>query len=71
MDIDRLYAKPQSGGSLAFGAGSEGTGGAASIEILYRVDCFARNTTGTTQVAGRVTGVYACVATGESCQRKI
>jgi Tfp pilus assembly protein PilX len=71
MDIDRLYAKPQSGGSLAFGAGSEGTGGAASIEILYRIDCFARNNTGATQVAGRVTGVYACVATGESCQRKI
>jgi Tfp pilus assembly protein PilX len=71
MDIDRLYAKPKAGGSLAFGAGSEGTGGAASIEILYRIDCSSRNTTGATQVAGRVTGVYACVATGESCQRKI
>lgn len=71
MDIDRLYAKPQAGGSLAFGAGSEGAGGAASIEILYRIDCSAQNTTGTVSVAGRVTGVYACVATGESCQRKI
>jgi Tfp pilus assembly protein PilX len=71
MDIDRLYAKPKSGGSLAFGAGSEGTGGAAAIEILYRIDCYSRKTTGTTQVASRVTGVYSCVATGESCQRKI
>ena len=71
MDIDRLYAKPKAGGSLAFGSGSEGTGGAAAIEILYRIDCFSHNTAGGAPTAGRVTGVYSCVATGESCQRKI
>jgi Tfp pilus assembly protein PilX len=74
MDIDRLYAKAKAGGSLQFAAGYEGTAGGAAgggIEIFYRIDCYARNTTGTTQVFGKVTGVYACVATGETCQRKI
>lgn len=67
MDIDRLYAKPKPGGSLQF-AGGAASGG---IEIFYRIDCYARNTSGTTQVAGKVSGVYACVVTGETCQRKI
>lgn len=74
MDIDRLYVKPKTGGSLQFGAGYEGTAGGAAgggIEILYRINCYARNTSGTTRVTGRVTAVYACVATGETCQRKI
>ena len=71
MDIDRLYARAKPGGSLAVSAGYEGAGVAAAIEILYRIDCYAQRGTGTAQVAGRVTGVYACVATGESCQRKI
>ena len=74
IDIDRLYLRPKAGGSLQFGAGYEGTAGGAAgggVEILYKIDCYARNTTGATRVAGRVTGVYACVATGETCQRKI
>nr|MBI3612917.1 hypothetical protein [Nitrospirota bacterium] len=71
MDIDRLYARPMSGGSLQFAAGSEGTGAAASIEIVYRIDCFASAGSGATATASKISGVYACVATGESCQRKI
>jgi len=74
IDIDRLYLRPKAGGSLQFGAGYEGTAGGAAgggVEILYKIDCYARNTSGATRVAGRVTGVYACVATGETCQRKI
>src|SRR2546425_6620202 len=75
MDIDRLYAKPKSGSSLQFAAGYQGTGGGAAgggIEILYRIDCYANSTAGgIAQAAGHVAGVYACVSTGESCQRKI
>ena len=71
MDIDRLYAKPKSGGSLQFAAGFEGTGAAASIEIIYRIECYAASGSGATATAGKISGVYACVATGESCQRKI
>jgi hypothetical protein len=71
MDIDRLYAKGKSGGSLQFAAGFEGTGAAASIEIFYRIECYAASGSGATATAGKVSGVYACVATGESCQRKI
>jgi Tfp pilus assembly protein PilX len=70
MDIDRLYARPKPGGSLQFAAGYEGTAG-GGIEILYRIDCYAQNTSGGMQTNSRVTGVYSCVATGESCQRKI
>src|SRR5437660_2577680 len=55
--------------------GYQGTGGGAAgggIEILYRIDCYANSTAGgMAQAAGHVTGVYACVSTGESCQRKI
>src|SRR2546422_3659807 len=75
IDIDRLYAKPKSGSSLQFAAGYQGTGGGAAgggIEILYRIDCYANSTAGgIAQAAGHVAGVYACVSTGESCQRKI
>lgn len=71
MDIDRLYARPMSGGSLQFAAGSEGTGAAASIEIVYRIDCYGWAGSGATATASKISGVYACVATGESCQRKI
>ena len=74
MDIDRLYAKPKAGGSLQFAAGYEGTAGGAAgggIEIIYRIDCYARTTSGSTPISGRITGVYACVATGETCQRQI
>src|SRR5438132_5016860 len=75
MDIDRLYAKPKSGSSLQFAAGYQGTGGGAAgggIEILYRIDCYANSTAGgMAQAAGHIAGVYSCVSTGESCQRKI
>jgi Tfp pilus assembly protein PilX len=74
MDIDRLYQRPKAGGSLQFAAGYEGTAGGAAgggIEILYRIDCYAQNTSGVMQVNSRITGVYSCVATGDSCQRKI
>lgn len=74
VDIDRLYAKPKAGGSLQFAGGYEGTAGGAAgggIEILYRIDCYARVTSGSTPISGRITGVYACVATGDTCQRQI
>ena len=74
MDIDRLYAKPKAGGSLQFAGGYEGTAGGAAgggIEILYRIDCYARTTSASTPISGRITGVYACVATGDTCQRQI
>ena len=71
IDIDRLFARPKAGGSLTFAAGYEGIGAGAAgggVEVLYRVSCFS---SGGTNTFGHVTGVYACVATGESCQRKI
>jgi Tfp pilus assembly protein PilX len=71
-DIDRLYAAPKAGGSLQFAAGYEGAAsGAASggVDILYRVDCVATNAA--TNTTSRITAVYACTVTGESCQRKI
>ena len=75
MDIDRLYARPKSGSALQFAAGYSGAGAGASgggIEILYRIDCYANSTAGgLAQAAGHVAGVYSCVSTGESCQRKI
>jgi hypothetical protein len=44
----------------------------AGVPIMYRIDCYAITSVGVTpQAAGRVTGVYSCVATGQSCQRKI
>ncbi|TLY21479.1 MAG: hypothetical protein E6K68_06065 [Nitrospirae bacterium] len=68
MDIDRLYAQPISGQPAGFGVSAQGAG----VQILYRIDCYAVSSVGgTTQAAGRVTAVYACVATGQSCQRKI
>ena len=73
MDIDRLYARPKPGGSLQFAGGYEGTAGGAAgggVEILYRIDCYAQTTSGAV-TSGRITGVYACVATGDTCQRQI
>lgn len=75
MDIDRLYARPKPGGALQFASGYEGIGAGAAgggVEILYKIDCFAR-TSGTAQssVQGHISGVYACVASGDTCQRKI
>ncbi|MGH7207393.1 MAG: pilus assembly PilX family protein [Nitrospiraceae bacterium] len=71
-DIDRLYAKAKAGGSLQFAAGYEGTAGGAAgggIDLLYRIDCRATNAA--TGTASRITAIYACTATGESCQKKI
>jgi PilX N-terminal len=71
IDIDRLFARPKPGSSLAFAAGYEGTGAGAAgggVEVLYRISCYSF---GGLNTYGQVTGVYACVATGESCQRKI
>ena len=68
MDIDRLYAQPMSGQPAAFGGPAQQAG----VQIIYRIDCYAISSAGgATQAAGRVTGVYSCVATGQSCQRKI
>ncbi len=71
-DIDRLYALPKAGGSLQFAGGYEGTAGGASgggVDIMYRVDCSSINPV--TNTRGRVSAIYACTTTGETCQRKI
>lgn len=68
-DIDRLYIKGSPGSGMQQFAGYEGTGNSAvgSSNIFYRIDCVARNTT--TGTSARVTAVYACTTTGESCQK--
>jgi len=71
-DIDRLYARPRAGGALQFAAGYEGTAGGTAgggVDIMYRIDC--RATTTISSTASRIVAIYACTATGESCQRKI
>ena len=71
-DIDRLYAQGKAGGSLQFAAGYEGTAGGAAgggVEIMYRIDCVGTNAA--TNATSRVTAIYACTATGDTCQRKI
>lgn len=71
-DIDRLYAVPKAGGSLQFAGGYEGTAGGTAgggVDIMYRIDCTATNTA--TSTRSRITAVYACTATGETCQKKI
>jgi Tfp pilus assembly protein PilX len=71
-DIDRLYARPRAGGALQFAAGYEGTAGGTAgggVDIMYRIDC--RATTTTSSTASRIVAIYACTATGESCQRRI
>lgn len=71
-DIDRLYVKGISGGSQVFAGAYEGYGqgaGAGGVEIHYRISCLATDTaTGTNT---HTTAVYACVAAGEGCQRKL
>ena len=71
-DVDRLYIRAPGGGALQFAAGYEGMGAGAAgggVEILYSIACATTNAaTGTT---ARTSAVYACMATGESCQRKI
>lgn len=72
-DIDRLYIKQRSGGSLQFASGYEGTAQGASgggVEVYYQIDCTATLTA--TGAMSRILAVYACVsAAGESCQRKV
>lgn len=71
-DIDRLYAVPKAGGSLQFAGGYEGTAGGSAgggVDIMYRIDCSATNTA--TSTKSRITAIYACTATGETCQKKI
>lgn len=68
-DIDRLYIKGTPGSGMQQFAGYEGAGNSAasSANIFYRIDCVARNTA--TGTSARVTAVYACTVTGESCQK--
>ena len=68
-DIDRLYIKGIAGSGMQQFAGYEGTGSSAvgSSNIYYRIDCVARNAA--TGTSARVTAVYACTTTGESCQK--
>ncbi|MEW6543752.1 MAG: PilX N-terminal domain-containing pilus assembly protein [Nitrospirota bacterium] len=71
-DIDRLYATPRAGGSLQMFGGYEGIAGGAAgggVDIMYRIDCSAANAA--TGTRSRITAVYACMTTGESCQRKL
>ena len=68
-DIDRLYAKNKSGGSLQFASGNEGTGKLAAIDIYYQVTCAATNVA--TGTKAQATAIYACTAAGDTCQRKL
>jgi len=71
-DLDRLYTKARAGTAMQmFGAyDGPGSGSAAGgIDIIYRIDCVAKSNLGATK--SRVTAVYACTSTGESCQKKI
>ena len=61
IDIDRLFARHKPAEDITF----PNVGG---VEILYRISCYS---SGGPNTFGKVTGVYACVATRESCQRKI
>ena len=68
-DIDRLYAKARAGGALEFASGFDSGPGGGGVDIIYRIDCVAQNTT--TNTSSQITAVYACAATGESCQKKL
>ena len=62
MDIDRLYKRHVVGGPAEFGEG-------INIEILYRVSCYAINTSG--QPVGSLSAVYVCYMRGpDRCQRQ-
>jgi Tfp pilus assembly protein PilX len=69
-DIDRLYITQKAGSGLQYagGYGGLGEGGGGAEDVFYRIDCQAANiATGTTN---RVVVVYACLKTGETCQKK-
>lgn len=71
-DLDRLYTKARAGTAMQMFGGYDGPGSgsaAGGIDILYRVDCVAKSSLGGTK--SRVTAVYSCTSTGESCQKKI
>lgn len=71
-DLDRLYAKARAGTAMQMSGGYAGPGSgsaAGGIDIIYRIDCVAKSSLGSTK--SRVTAVYACTSTGESCQKKI
>lgn len=68
-DIDRLYAKARAGGALEFASGFDSGPGGGGIDIIYRIDCVAQNTA--TNTTSQITAIYACSATGESCQKKL
>jgi Tfp pilus assembly protein PilX len=67
-DIDRLYVAPIPGASLEFGAAYD-KGGGGSVYVYYRIDCVASQVA--TGATNRITAIYACVITGESCQKQI
>lgn len=67
-DIDRLYVAPIPGASLEFGAAYD-KGGGGSVYVYYRIDCVASQTA--TGVTNRIIAIYACLITGESCQKQI
>jgi hypothetical protein len=69
LDIDHLYVKQKAGQSLAFGEGYSTGGGAAGTEVIYQVDCLASDLVIGSQ--SRLVGIYSCIATGESCQRRL
>ena len=62
-DIDRLYAALKAGANAEFG------GEAGGKEIRYRIDCVATNAA--TNTRSRITAVYACTTTTESCQIRL
>jgi Tfp pilus assembly protein PilX len=67
-DIDRLYVKNKSGGSLEFASGVEGKGKSAEIDVYYRITCVA--TMASTGTQSQISGVYACTASGgDTCQK--
>ena len=71
-DLDRLYTKARAGTAIQMSGGYEGPGSgsaAGGIDILYRINCVAKSSLGSTK--SRVTAVYICTSTGESCQKKI
>jgi Tfp pilus assembly protein PilX len=62
MDIDRLYKRHVVGGPAEFAEG-------ITIEILYRVSCYAINASG--QPVGSLSAVYVCYMRGpDRCQRQ-
>jgi len=71
-DIDRLYSKAGSGGSMLMIQGYEGLGagtGAGGTEILYQISCLASNSA--TNIRSKITAVYACKPVADGCLRKI